>query len=207
MAKLAWIAGPACRMCGAPIPPVGTAGATCPRCTDYGLKFDRTVALGVYQGFLQELVLRTKGRAEAPLTLGLGRILAARVASTAELAEPDVVVPVPMYWLRRLRRGVNGPDLLAECVARRLGAPLASRLLRRTRNTPPQRTLPPTERRKNIRGALAMRAGYHLKRAHVLLVDDVLTTGGTCNEAARVLKQNGAALVSVAVVARGIGAT
>lgn len=205
--RIPWIEGPACRTCGAPIPPVGNAGQACPRCSGERLHFDRVLALGVYEGFFRDLIVRTKQRSEAALTLALGQMLAARVAADAAAPTPDVVVPVPMHWLRRIRRGVNGPDLVAECLSRRLRVPLAPRLLRCARHVPPQTSVARSNRRENVRDAYAKRSTYRLRAAHVLLVDDVLTTGATGSEAARVLKQSGAAQVSVAVLARAIGAT
>ena len=75
---------------------------------------------------------------------------------------------------------------------RRLAStPQATKLLRRCRHTPPQFSLPPSERKANVRGAFAIRLGYHLEQASVLLVDDILTTGSTCSEAARALKRAG----------------
>lgn len=207
LSGLSLIDGPACQTCGAPIPSVGSAGVTCPRCERLSLRFDRSTAVGVYQGQLRDLILYTKRRSGSTLALGLGEMLTIRIIPFMRQNRPDVVVPIPMHWLRRLKRGVNGPELIAECIARRLRVPLANRLLKRTRNTPPQSSLPRSERPQNVRGAFAMRAGYHLKAAHVLLVDDVLTTGSTCSEAARALKRGGAAQVSVAVLARTVTGT
>jgi ComF family protein len=207
MRGLPLIDGPACLTCGAPIPPVGAAGSTCPRCAKLTLHFDRTTAIGLYQEPFRDLILRTKRRMGTTLALGLGKMLTDRIVALTPSIRPDVVVPIPMHWRRRLRRGVNGPELIAECIAQRLRAPLANRLLKRTRNTPPQSSLPRGERLGNVRGAFVKRAGYHLEAAHVLLVDDVMTTGSTCSEAARALKQGGAAQVSVAVLARSVTAT
>lgn len=75
-------------------------------------------------------------------------------------------------------------------------------LLVRTRKTLPQADLPPSRRFENVRGAFRLAAGYDIRGARVLLVDDILTTGATCSEAAKVLKQAGAASVAVAVIAR-----
>jgi predicted amidophosphoribosyltransferase len=94
---------------------------------------------------------------------------------------------------------------LAEVLAKKLGVPRAERLLRRSRSTLRQFDLTPPERWKNVRGAFAVRAGYHLRAAHVLLVDDVLTTGATCSEAARALRSAGAEQVTIAVLARAMG--
>jgi predicted amidophosphoribosyltransferase len=109
-----------------------------------------------------------------------------------------------MHWWRRFLRGVNSAALLAEVLSRRLQLPLFSRLVRH-RYRPPQNTLPASRRRTNLRGAMRARKAAAIKDARVLLIDDVLTTGATCNEAARVLRGAGAADVVVAVVARGEG--
>jgi predicted amidophosphoribosyltransferase len=105
-----------------------------------------------------------------------------------------------------LRSGVNSPELLAECLGKKLGIPVV-RTLRRRRYTRPQKDVLPHERFRNVRGAFGLRLwhGKRLKDARVLLVDDILTTGATCSEAAKLLKQAGAAVVAVAVVARADG--
>jgi len=74
--------------------------------------------------------------------------------------------------------------------------------VRRRRHTEPQFSLPPSQRLPNVRRAFAVRKGYPLTGQHVLLVDDILTTGATCSEAARALKAAGAGRVSVVVAAR-----
>jgi predicted amidophosphoribosyltransferase len=110
-----------------------------------------------------------------------------------------------MHWSRRLLRGVNNPEILVDGLRRPLGIPVAKHLLSNRRKTRKQGMLPPRERRGNVHGAYAVSAGYDIKGAHVLVVDDVMTTGATGNEVARVLRQAGAARVSMAVVARGLG--
>jgi predicted amidophosphoribosyltransferase len=83
--------------------------------------------------------------------------------------------------------------------------PVARRLLIRRRKTLRQFSLPPSERFGNVRRAFRVAAGYHLSAARVLLIDDILTTGATCNEAAKSLLAAGAARVAVAVIARAEG--
>jgi predicted amidophosphoribosyltransferase len=95
--------------------------------------------------------------------------------------------------------------VLAEVLSAKLGLPRADRLLRRTRYTIRQFDLNPPQRWENVRKAFTVRAGYHLRDAHVLLVDDILTTGATCSEAARALRSAGAARVTVVVPARALG--
>jgi predicted amidophosphoribosyltransferase len=86
-----------------------------------------------------------------------------------------------------------------------LNIPVRRRLLVRCRNTLPQAGLQPLQRFRNMRGAFRVRRGAGVEHARVLLVDDVLTTGATCSEAAKMLKQAGASMVAVAVVARAQG--
>ena len=164
--------------------------------------------LGVYEDRLRDAILNAKRPAHEPLTMALGGLLAHRWQEELLQFRPDVIVPVPMYWLRRLLRGVNSPEILSAELSRVLGTPVA-RLLIRQRNTLPQKELLPRERFKNVRGAFRLRGKRiaRLEGSRVLLVDDILTTGATCSEAARVLKQAGVAAVAVAVVARALGPT
>jgi ComF family protein len=191
-----------CRRCGA-----ATSAAPppdrCQRCKDFSLHFDTVSPLGEYDGKLREAVLHMKRASREALSLAIGRLLAQRRGEQLAQFRPNVVVPVPMHWWRRLRRGANSPEILAECLGHRLKLPVA-RLLIRGRHTRPQKDLPPRERFANVRGAFHVRGaiGTRWKGSHVLLVDDILTTGATCSEAARVLKLAGAAAVAVAVVAR-----
>ena len=94
--------------------------------------------------------------------------------------------------------------MLAEVLAGRLRLPLATGLLRRRRHTRRQFDLTPHQRWDNVRHAFSVRGGYHLNKARVLLVDDILTTGATCSEAARALREAGARKIIVAVAARAI---
>jgi ComF family protein len=188
-----------CPGCARPLPEFALP---CPTCHRRPFRFQRTVAIGVYEGPLREAVLRAKRLHYEHLAFALGQLLA-DTCLDAGLA-PDFVVPAPMHWLRHIRRGINGPELLAEAVAARMRRP-CWKLLRNRRKTNKQGTLLPAARRANVRGAFVTSAGYDLRDAHVLLIDDVMTTGATANELSRVLLVAGAATVSVAVVARGVG--
>ncbi|MEX2093625.1 MAG: ComF family protein [Pirellulales bacterium] len=201
--RLTLIRGATCVRCGAPVPGQ-IARERCYTCRGTKLWFDETVALGQYDGLLRDWLLKMKhGRGES-LTLAIAELIWQQQVERLTATRPDVVVPVPMHWRRRWVRGTNSAAVLAERLAERLQVPLAVDLLRRTRHTPPQFSLPPSERPANVRNAFAVRPGYHFEEARVLLVDDILTTGSTCSAAARALKQAGAAHVAVAVAARTI---
>jgi ComF family protein len=185
--------------------PISLKDSGCYRCRDRKLWFDETIALGHYAGGLREMLLRMKRADGDSISLALGQLLWQRCADRLSQSDTHVVVPIPLHWRRRWVHRTNSAAVLAEVLAGRLGAPLADRLLRRRRNTRRQFDLTPPQRWDNVRNAFATRGGYHLQRANVLLVDDILTTGATCSAAARTLRKAGAQRVTVVVVARAFG--
>lgn len=177
----------------------------CALCRHVRLYFDTVVTLGAYHGELKQAILRTKHAYAEPLAVALAGLLVELRRGSIEAHQPELVIPMPMHWGRRLVRGINSADALAGEIGRRLGLPVCRRLLRRRRNDTPQRYLRPAERYRNVRGAFAVRRTSGLEGRRVLLVDDVLTTGATASEAARMLKRAGAGSVVVAVLARAEG--
>jgi len=180
------------------------------------------IALGEYEGDLRMFVLRMKTDGTGILAISSARMLA--VTRHAELGnvQADFVVPVPMHRLRREDRGVNSPDIIAEELARQLKVPLARNLVRRIRQTDLQYTLSHQARAENVSDVFALRPpGFwqsminattsrerkraNLQGKNILLVDDILTTGATCNEIAKVLLSAGAKTVTVVAVARAEG--
>ncbi len=194
--------GPLCSKCGAPA--VGPA-SSCPHCSDPQRHFDAVVPLGRYEAELREAVLRMKRFQGETLSAAVGRIMASELGDTLARHRPDLVVAVPAHWRRQFVRGTNSPGILARELATELGIPHAYDLLSCRRNIKRQALLPPVERFRNVRGAFRASRGYDLDDARMLVVDDVLTTGATASEVARVLRKAGAANVTVAVVARAVG--
>jgi ComF family protein len=194
-----------CRRCGGPVPEATPPQETCPYCRWESLEFEAAVTLGTYGGKLRDAVLKMKRPGAEPIAQAMGTFLCHRRGDQIRALCPKVVVPVPMHWMRRFVRKGNSPDVLATQVARFLQTPCQTRLLKRIRNTKPQKELTPSERRRNPVGAFGLSTAYHIRGARVLLVDDVLTTGATCSAAAKALKQAGAAAVVVAVLARAVG--
>ena len=198
---IARIEPPLCARCGLPFlrfePVAGTAG-DCGACAAEPPAFEWARAGGLYAGPLRDAVQRFKfGRRPA-----LARPLAALVLEQCAAAVPPraVLVPIPLARERERERGFNQAALVAERVARGLGAPLRERWLARTRATAPQTELDAVERRANVRGAFV--ASTAAAGADVVLVDDVLTTGATAGECARALRAAGAASVGLLTVAR-----
>lgn len=148
----------------------------------HGFKYNRRVELG---GMIGNLMLR---QLEAPLQVLAGRI--------------HRIAPVPLHPLRRWIRGFNQSELLAEKLTGVMGAPVDTKLLRRTRYTRPQVCMPRDRRAGNVKGAFAVMKKLDPHREGILLVDDVATTGSTLNECAAALLEAGAREVWAVCYAR-----
>ena len=129
----------------------------------------------------------------------LGKLLATRAANAA-MPLPDCFVPVPAHRERLQRRGFNQATEIVRTLSHCLRVPFYHKCLQRTGDCVPQTALPALRRRRNPRGTIALR---ELPQARsVVIVDDVMTTGATVGEAARLLREAGIARVEVWVVAR-----
>lgn len=195
----------ACGRCASPVAPSDSVKPDCPRCRGRGYHFDAAVTLAVYRGLPRDAVIRMKKPLDEPLAVAIGTLLGQRLHERLVDPRPHVVCPVPMHWLRRWTRGINGAEIFAERVSRVSGLPVAYDLLSIKRRMKKQGTLSPRERLANVRGGFRVTTGHSIDQLHVLLVDDVLTTGATASEIARTLKRAGASRVTVAVAARGVG--
>lgn len=129
----------------------------------------------------------------------LARGMSGLVLSDPFLATADTITPVPLHWWKRLRRGYDQASLLARIMKQETGIN-DHRLLRRIKSTRTQTRLDDTQRQENVRNAFIMDSGC-VEDKKVILVDDVLTTGATMNECARVLKEAGAREVYSCVAA------
>ncbi len=125
--------------------------------------------------------------------------MATIIQSDHYLKQADSVVPVPLFWWKRLRRGYDQAALLSETVSKECCIPITNSI-RRTKNTKTQTKLDERKRRENVMNAFTVRTD-RIKDKSVLLIDDVLTTGATMNECARVLKEAGAKEVYSCVAA------
>lgn len=194
----------ACPRCGYPAPPGGRASQEdgCPHCARRKFRFDSVVAIGIYEGGLQTALLRMKHFRGQRLAAAVGQTLVDRCEDQLAGFSSELVVPIPSPLRRRFAQGTNSAAILARQLGRRLRLPVYPNLLRWQRKVMRQHTLLPTERFRNVHRAMRLARGYDIRGAGVLIVDDILTTGATANEAVRVCRKAGASRVCVAVVAR-----
>jgi ComF family protein len=189
---------PVCPRCASSLAPATAAAGICPRCANENNAYDAVVRLGPYAGLLREAVLRMKKPHGEPFAEAFSALVAPHLRDRLQGHKADLVIPVPLHWMRRMRRGYNQSELLARALAAMLRLPLSTRVLRRTKHLKDQKELLPEERRSNVRGAFApRRPGRPLQGRSVFLVDDVLTTGATAHEAARALQTLGARTVVI----------
>jgi ComF family protein len=197
-----------CPRCALPVspsrPPAAPGAAPgCGTCTVAPLPFGRAVAALDYAFPWDGLIRRLKFDAAPELAAPLAGLLADAVRA-ADAPRPDLVVPVPLSQARLAERGYNQAWELARHVAAALALPARADALRRVIDTPHQTGLARAERERNLRNAFAPApdAGATLAGRHVVLVDDVMTTGVTVREAAAALRRAGAAAIDLWLLAR-----
>jgi ComF family protein len=206
-ARIARLEPPYCVVCGVPV--AGEAGpvapgetvlsAPCQACRTEPPPFDYVRAAAPYLDPLRSALHAFKFHGKRALARPLADLVVEQCAPGLP-ALADALVPVPLAPARERERGFNQAALLAERVGQALARPVKTRWLGRARPTRPQSELAADERRRNVRGAF--RAAPAVDGRHVLVIDDVLTTGATAAECARALRAAGARMVGVLTVAR-----
>ena len=171
----------------------------CGHCQHDPPVFTATTAALHYRPPADYLVQRLKFSGELALAPLLAALLAERLGRR-ELPLPERLIPVPLHHSRLRERGFNQAMEIARVLGRRLELPVDRRLCRRIRRTGTQSLLPVKSRRRNVRNAFVLNST--LRARHVAIVDDVMTSGHTANELARVLQRAGVETIEVWVIAR-----
>lgn len=194
---------PYCSICSRPFPGSAEVVPRCANCEDQTFAFESAVAVVQAQGLARELIHRFKYQRQFHLRRVLGAWLLTGFSDPRLEAEPvDAMVPVPLHPVRLRERGYNQAEALASVVSKQTGAPV-SPCLQRVRYTLTQTQFDRVQRRRNLRGAFALRKSTGVSGKRLLLIDDVLTTGSTLHECAAVLLDHGARSVRALTVARG----
>jgi ComF family protein len=195
---------PQCVQCGERLLPAQLlmGDGHCQGCRDFEPEFDRAVSFGEYAGALRGLIHLLKYDRVLPAAPVLGRMLAEVILHLGGEDSSPLIVPVPLHASKRGERGFNQAELMVRAAVKRLPQPMdvAIGLLKRERPTHSQVGLTREERVANMRGAFRVTDPQRVKGATVIVVDDVMTTGTTVSECARVLKKAGAKRVWAATV-------
>ncbi|GAA3544492.1 ComF family protein [Zobellella aerophila] len=181
-----------CPLCAFPLP---QQGAHCGHCQRHPPAWDRMRVLADYEYPFEQLIQRLKYQHQRLAGRLLGQLLAERISPPL----PEVILPVPLHWWRRWRRGYNQAEEIARGLASRLPVAIDCRSLRRIRATPAQARLSRKARRRNLHRAFRL-APVHYR--HVALLDDVITTGSTMNELVGLLRRQGVETIEVWALCR-----
>jgi competence protein ComFC len=201
-AKAIRIVAPFCQQCSEPFAGAITNAFTCANCAHRTVYFDAAVAAYRGRGIVRQIIHDFKYRRQVHLRHLVARWLYAAFDDERLQAQRfDIIVPVPLHPTRQRERGFNQASALAELVSAQVSVPCKP-VLKRTRYTTTQTALDRAERMENLHNAFRLRKNADVRGLRVLLIDDVLTTGSTLSECARLLKRAGAISVHAATAAR-----
>jgi len=201
--QIASVQGPVCPRCSFPFPsPVALAHSPfhlCGPCRRRPPAYTKAWTLYAYKSPLREAISKFKYHGKVTLARPLADLM---IAAFAHPPEIDCILPVPLHPLRLREREYNQSLLLADCLSRHYKVPVLCNVLLRTRHTLPQTGLNRAARLKNLRRSFTVTQPARITGKHLLLVDDVFTTGTTVNECAKTLRKAGAGEVYVETLAR-----
>lgn len=188
-----------CRRCGRDVSVYGIVQGRCGHCQDLQFEYDTVIRVGSYESTLRSMILSLKFSEKTEWVAPLATMLRQAITTGRLYEQIDMLIPVPLHWRRRIKRGFNQSYLLAQKL--KLPQTPVSTDLVRVRHTKQQWDLNSAQRRRNVKGAFAVRKGHPFTGKTVALVDDITTSGATLAECARTLKQGGAQKVVAVVLA------
>lgn len=188
-----------CPVCGIQLPPEANH-TPCGQCLREPPPYDQCLGLFHYEFPIREIIGHFKFRNRIWFARPLGTLLAERIQQHYQLHRPHFIVVPPLHKQRLKERGFNQALELARIVSKHTGIPVAPKALVKTRATAHQRGLTAGQRAQNLRGSFQVQGNFQDR--HLLLIDDIVTTGHTAREIARLLKKSGATRVDVFCVAR-----
>ncbi len=199
---------PRCTLCSAPIGIFNMPNIHgCPQCSDRNLAFNKSLCLCSFNGAARDLVLELKYKTGIYTTYDMAKI-AKKNEELKGYIHNAILVPVPLHRIRLIHRKYNQSELIANMLSTTFPESNAKtiQILKRTHNTPTQTTFDKSKRATNIKNAFEIRKNKQIlslpKTANIILVDDVMTSGATLSECAKILKRNGFKNVSAFTFAK-----
>jgi len=190
---------PSCPQCG-----LTTQGEHCGQCLKSTPAYDTTKALFSYTFPTSAILQHYKYNNALFLSQTFGALFSEQIATNNQYKEIDLIIAMPLHADRIKERGFNQSLEIAKTMAKQLSIPLDKTSCMRIKNTAPQASLPLKARLKNMRGAFQINMRDNIKGKRIAIVDDVMTTGASLNELAKILKKAGATHVECWVVARAL---
>ena len=197
-----FVDGKTCEVCGVPLSE-NYADIYCGRCRKTKFHFERNVSRYIYENIVSESLKRMKfGVYENWIAEVMGSFLSDTIEKKYEGINFDCILYVPISLARKFERGFNQSEVIADTVSKKLGIKKYDDVLYKIKEIPKQSNITDRkEREKNVKGAYDVYNHQRVEDKTVLLIDDIITTGSTLNECARMLKKSGAAIVYTATVA------
>lgn len=200
--QIKWISEPKCLNCG--IPFEINVQKICEHCLKKKPAFDNAVSVFEYNDFSKNMILKFKYNDATYMSEQFSSWMY-RVCEL-DIKNANFIIPVPIHFVKRLKRKYNQSELLAKEISEKSGIKYEPRILKKIKNTLAQEGLSKVHRQKNIKGTFEVDKKYvHLlDKKTIVIVDDVLTTGATVNECAKMLKKCGVEKIIVITLARVI---
>lgn len=201
--EIPYVSHSGCIRCGAVLCPHMTSKAKegCVSCKGKDLPFNTMTSVAYYDGVMKTLIHKFKYARQKFLSGLLNNIMITHERLKEVVQDIDVIMPVPLYWLKKMYRGFNQSELLSLGIRRHFSKPVSVNNLCRIKNTASQTRLSKNKRQVNIHNAFFVACPELFSGKRVLLVDDVLTTGVTASECSRKLREAGAESVHLLVLA------
>lgn len=195
--RIKWISAPYCNVCGRPFDIA--MHQTCADCLHKMPHFDHVVSVCCYNEISRNMIIRFKYADDTYLTQLFAKWMIR--AGGEILSSADMLIPVPMTLLKRLKRKYNQAELLAMEISKHAKILYQPELLYKSKNTSPQESLTKKQREKNLKNVFSIKEEYAVQGKNIVLIDDVMTTGSTINECAKILKIHGAKTVCAITIA------
>ena len=191
-----------CRHCALPLPEEVDSQVLCGRCLKQRPQYSYSISLFHYEADIISLIHQLKFGEKISYARSMGELLLAAVKNGVlqQYGKADCIIPVPLHNKRLRQRGYNQSTEIARVLSKELKVPIAHDVVIKKQSTKAQSELTAKERRKNIKGVFTVVDVKKYK--HVWIVDDVVTTGSTVNELAKILKSSGVERIGVLSLAR-----